>query len=146
MTWINQEQRIKGLIMGYLIDTDIIIYSLKNNKAVNSKFEEFINIPKAISAITYGELFYGAKKSKMEQKNMAIVHRVSELFPIIEVTKSIIETFGDIKAFLEKKGKRIDDFDLIIGSTALIMNYTLVTNNIAHFKRIPGLKLENWSK
>jgi tRNA(fMet)-specific endonuclease VapC len=133
-------------MMGYLIDTNIIIYSLKNDKSVNDKFEEYINIPKAISAITYGELFYGAKKSKMQEKNMAVVHRISELFPIIDVTKSIIETFGDLKAFLEKKGERIDDFDLLIGSTALTMNYTLVTNNVAHFKRIPGLKIENWAR
>ena len=51
-----------------------------------------------------------------------------------------------MKADLEGKGKRVDDFDLIIGSTALLMNYTLVTNNERYFRDIPGLAIENWAR
>ena len=71
----------------YLIDSDIIIYSLKNHPVVRQRFEENFAIPKAISVISYGELYYGAKKSKQKEKNLAVVRRISELFPIINTTK-----------------------------------------------------------
>jgi tRNA(fMet)-specific endonuclease VapC len=132
--------------MSYLIDTDIIIYSLKGNERVQKNLFEKKNISKAISVITYGELIFGAKKSKSREKNLATVFRIGELFPVIELTKGIVETFGEVKVSLQKKGNTVDDFDLLIGSTALFLNYTLVTNNEKHFSMIPDLRIENWSK
>ena len=130
--------------MAYLIDTNIIIYSLKNLESVQKKFKENERIPKSISIITYGELLYGAKKSHSTEKNLAVVYRIKELFPVISVDMPIIETFGDLKSKYRKVGIVIDDFDLLIASTALTYNYTLVTNNAKHFERIDGLDLENW--
>ncbi|TGN10400.1 type II toxin-antitoxin system VapC family toxin [Leptospira ilyithenensis] len=132
--------------MSYLIDTDIIIYSLKGNEKVQQNLMNKKNISKSISVITYGELIFGAKKSKSREKNLATVYRIGELFPVIELTKGIVETFGEVKAVTQRKGNTIDDFDLLIGSTALFLNYTLVTNNEKHFSIIPGLRIENWSK
>ena len=57
-----------------------------------------------------------------------------------------MDTFGELKAKLEKSGKTIDDMDLLIGSTALTHNLILVTNNISHFERIEGLEIENWTE
>jgi tRNA(fMet)-specific endonuclease VapC len=131
--------------MIYLIDTDIIIYSLKNYPPVKNNFRKHANDPKTISVITYGELVFGARKSSDYHKNIASAHRISELFPVVEVTKSIMETFAEIKADLQSQGNIIDDMDLLIAATALTMNYTLVTNNERHFSRIPGLQIENWS-
>ncbi len=132
--------------MNYLIDTNIIIYSLKNNESVNGKFRTLKDTPKSLSVITYGELIYGAKKSKNIEKNLATTHRISELFPIINISPIIMETFGEIKASLEKKGQIIDDMDLLIASTALTHNLILVTNNEKHFRRIKGLEIENWTQ
>ncbi|OGP53937.1 MAG: nucleic acid-binding protein [Deltaproteobacteria bacterium RBG_13_52_11] len=132
--------------MSYLIDTDIIIYSIKGNSIVRSRFLQNEHIPKAISVITYGELLFGAKKSKNVEKNLAVVYRIKELFPIFGIDKAVIETFSDIKAAIQKAGSPVDDMDLLIASTALTMNYTLVTSNEKHFRRIKGLKIENWSK
>jgi tRNA(fMet)-specific endonuclease VapC len=132
--------------MAYLIDTDIIIYSIKGNSIVQSRFLQNEHIPKAISVITYGELLFGAKKSKNVEKNLAVVYRIKELFPIFSIDKAVIETFSDIKAAIQKAGSPVDDMDLLIASTALTMNYTLVTSNEKHFRRIKGLKIENWSK
>lgn len=132
--------------MSYLIDTNIIIYSIKGDSIVHDHFLKNENIPKSISVITYGELLFGAKKSKNYEKNLAIVYRIKELFPIIDIDKAIIETFSELKANLHKLDSSIDDFDLLIASTALTMNATLVTNNEKHFNRIKGLKIENWSK
>ena len=130
----------------YLIDSDILIYSLKNQPLVRQRFKEKASIPKAISVISYGELYYGAKKTIQVEKNLAIVRRISELFSIINTTKSIMETFADLKTDLQIKGKIISDFDLIIAATALSFNYILVTNNEKHFSRIPSLQIENWTK
>lgn len=132
--------------MSYLIDTDIIIYSIKGNAVVQDCFLKNENIPKVISVITYGELLFGAKKSKNIEKNLAVVYRIKELFPVIGIDKAIIETFSDIKANTQRTGSVIDDMDLLIASTALTLNYTLVTNNEKHFRKIKGLKVENWTK
>lgn len=130
--------------MPYLIDTDIIINSIKGNKKVNQRISEYAAIPKAISIITFGELLYGAKKSIQRDKNTSIVYRLAEIFPIVGITRSTIEAFTDVKMALDLKGERIEDFDLLIAATALSLNYTLVTNNTKHYKRIEGLNLENW--
>ena len=130
--------------MPYLIDTDIVINSIKGNTKVNQKIGEYAAIPKAISIVTFGELLYGAKKSTQRDKNTSIVYRLAEIFPIVGITRSTIEAFTDIKMALEMKGERIEDFDLLIAATALSLNYTLVTNNTKHYKRIDGLQLETW--
>ena len=130
--------------MPYLIDTDIVINSIKGNKKVNQRISEYAAIPKAISIITFGELLYGAKKSIQRDKNTSIIYRLAEIFPIVGITRSTIEAFADVKMALDLKGKKIEDFDLLIAATALSLNYTLVTNNTRHYKRIEGLQLENW--
>jgi len=129
--------------MAYLIDTDIIIYSLKGNSHVQRWMLDNQTVPKFISVITFGELMYGARKSKHPAKNSATANRIAELFPVLDINKSIIEIFAEIKAKLETRGNRIDDMDLLIASTAIYMNLSLVTNNKSHFNRIPDLVLEN---
>ena len=130
--------------MAYLIDSDILIYSIKGNPRINQRIADLSATPKAISIITYGELLYGAKKSKQAEKNSSIIYRIAEIFSIIGISRAIIETFVGLKLSLERKGQRLDDFDLMIAATALSLNYTLVTNNSTHFRRIEGIRLENW--
>jgi tRNA(fMet)-specific endonuclease VapC len=128
----------------YLLDTDTIIYAIKGERQVTRRLEETAGQPKAVSVITYGELFFGAMKSAAPQANLAKVRRVGELFPVIEVSRAVMETFGSLKAELQKRGKAVADFDLVIAATALVHSYSLVTNNQRHFRDIPGLRLENW--
>jgi tRNA(fMet)-specific endonuclease VapC len=130
--------------VAYLIDTDIIIFSLKNDKRINQWLLNNLEIPKFISVISYGELMYGARKSDHPNKNMATTNRIAGLFQILDINKGIIEVFGEIKAKLEIAGTRLEDFDLLIASTAIYMNLSLVTNNKKHFKRIDDLVIEDW--
>jgi tRNA(fMet)-specific endonuclease VapC len=132
--------------MVYLIDTNIIIYSLKNDENVRNKFMEHEKVPKYISIITYGELLYGAKKSEQAEKNCAKIYRIKNLFPILSIDLPIIEIFSDLKSKYRKAGIVIDDFDLLIAATALTYNQILVTNNIKHFEKIKEIKIENWKK
>ena len=131
--------------MSFLIDTDIIVYSLNNNPLVNDNFRRRRDAPKSLSVITYSELVFGARKSTFVEKNLGKVRRIAELFPIIQVTKAIMETFGEMKALLEERGQRLHDIDLLIASTAITHNLILVTNNIKHFGRIESLEIENWT-
>jgi tRNA(fMet)-specific endonuclease VapC len=130
--------------MAYLIDTDILIYSLKNDENVKQKFRENQNIPKSISVITYGELVFGARKSRHIEKNLAVTYRIAELFPVIDIDRSIMAVFGEIKSSLEMRGSIIEDMDILIAATALSHNLILVTNNVKHFKKIKDLRTENW--
>ncbi len=132
--------------MSYLIDTNIIIYSLKNDEHIKQKFRENQNIPKSISVITYGELVYGAKKSKHIEKNLAVTYRIAELFPVIDIDRSIMDVFGEIKSNLERKGNIIEDMDILIAATALSHNFILVTNNVKNFEKIKDLRIENWKE
>jgi len=100
----------------------------------------------ALSAVTLMELYYGAYKSRKVRANLARIRAIEETFEIISVGPEIAETFGDLKAGLEREGLPLDDFDLILAATALCYNLTLVTNNVRHFGRIEGLKLENWAE
>ncbi len=130
----------------YLLDTDIIIYSLKGVQQVIDNIRLHADAPKAISVITYGELIYGAEKSQQATANLAKVHRLREIFPVIELSCAIMDTFGKLKADLSRKGQTVDDFDLLIAATALSLGYTVVSNNDRHFKKISELPYENWTK
>ena len=129
----------------YLIDTDILIYSLKGHPQVMDHLNRTATAPKAISVISYGELLYGARKSARPDENLARVRRLGEVLPIIEVSPAVMEAFASLKARLEHDGRRLDDFDLVIAATAITIGYRLVTNNERHFSRIEGLHLENWA-
>jgi tRNA(fMet)-specific endonuclease VapC len=78
-------------------------------------------------------------------ENLAKVRRLAELYPVIDVTRPVMECFGELKASLSSAGTIVDDFDLLIGCTALTLNYSMVTNNIKHYQKIPGLKVVNWA-
>ncbi len=130
----------------YLIDTDTLIYALKGDQRVLGHFQETAEEPKALSVITYGELLYGAMKSQRRRENLAKVRRLQEIFPIVEATNAIMETYAAVKADVESRGKPLDDFDLVIAATAISLGYRLVTNNERHFGRIKELRLENWTR
>jgi len=92
------------------------------------------------------ELYYGAYKSKQVANNLAKIKTIESALEIIPVNREMVEIFGVLKSNLQKGGKPLDDFDLILAATAMSHNLIIVTNNEKHFGRIDGLKMENWSK
>lgn len=125
--------------MKYLVDTDVLIDHLRKKKDL----PEQVLDDGVISIITLGELIYGAYKSTHPDKSLAILKQDLQLLDlgIININELIMSEFGRLKADLEVKGKRLDDFDLLIASTAKVLNLSLITRNVDHFKRIKGLKL-----
>ncbi len=130
----------------YLLDTDIIIYSLKGHPVLQENLRRHLNDPLQISIVTCLELYYGAYKSQQVTGNLAKVKKIEETLEVIPLGTETAEIFGRLKAQLEIKGTRLDDFDMMIAACALTHNLTLVTNNEMHFQRIDGLKLTNWIK
>ena len=130
--------------MHFLIDTNILIYRLKNMGNVNDNFLRYQNEQMSVSVVSYGELVYGAEKSKSVEKNLKNVREIKEIFPIIDITSDVMDVFGKIKAHVQKIGKTTDDMDLLIAATAIANEMTLVTHNTKHFENIPNLKQTDW--
>jgi len=90
-----------------------------------------------------GELVYRAEKSQQVVANLAKVHRLKDIFLVIELSCTIMDTFASMKSELNKTGLTVVDFDLLIAATAVTMGYCVVSNNEKNFSRIPDLAYEN---
>ena len=96
-----------------------------------------------MSDVTVAELTYGAYHSDNIQHNLDMIQDFLQIVNVAPFASCIAE-YGRQKNILVRKGKMIEDFDLLIGSTAVAENMIMVTDNIKHFSRIEGIKLENW--
>lgn len=96
-----------------------------------------------VSEITIAELIYGAYHSSNFKKHRREADFLAHSFAVFNISECLDE-YGEIRDFLEKQGKKIDNFDLLIAATALHYGLTVVTDNIRHFMNIPNLKVENW--
>ena len=129
----------------YVIDTNICIYLInKRFEYLLKKFESFKKSEIAVSAVTVAELEYGIAKSLYPEKNrLALVEFISS-FEIIPFSNEDTQSFGLIRAYLNKNGTPIGPYDLQIAAQCLTRDSILVTNNEKKFKRIPNLMIENW--
>lgn len=97
-----------------------------------------------ISEMTLAELKFGVEKSEKPEKNKKALDNFLTGVQILPIFHSL-DLFAKEKARLQKAGTTIDDFDLFIGVTSVTHKLTMVTNNSNHFKRISGIKLEDWT-
>ena len=133
--------------MEYLLDTNICIYIIK--KKPERDLEKFKTFPLGsigITTTTLAELQYGIRKSLNPQKNLKALDQFIIPLEIIDFDYNATIEYGLIRAKLEKLGTPIGSLDMLIGAHAKSMDLTLVTNNEKEFKRIEGLKIENWTK
>lgn len=91
-----------------------------------------------------GELYYGVEKSARRDENRDKTDRLLALLPVYHADDAVMKKFGELKATLERSGKRVDDADVLIAATAICNDAVLATGNVRHFSRIEGLKLQNW--
>ena len=127
----------------YLLDTNICIYFLKGLFDLDRKIEKVDLSNCYVSEITVAELKFGAENSEHQEKNRKTVDQFVSKFTIIPIFNSL-DIYAREKSRLKKKGLPLDDFDLLIGATAITNNLTLVTRNISHFDRLKGIEMENW--
>ena len=128
----------------YLLDTDTVIYALKGQRDVMRNLALHADDPLGVSVITLMELYYGAFRSRQVAGNLAKVRSLEKAVRVWDLQADAAEVFGALKAQLESDGTRLDDFDLGIAACALVHNLTLVSHDSAHFKRVRGLRLDDW--
>ena len=96
------------------------------------------------TSITLGELLYGAHKRRSERLQREIRTFVDRDVHIAPFDTSAARSYAMIRVQLEAAGQRIDDADLRIAAICIAHDLTLVTGNVRHFERVPGLRVENW--
>jgi tRNA(fMet)-specific endonuclease VapC len=130
----------------YMLDTNICIYFReKRSHEVLDRFRKLQQGEAVLSVITYGELLYGAERSKQRSQSLEFVSRTVSLLPVLELPEDAAEVYGQIRANLEARGEMIGGNDLWIAAHAKAMGLILVTNNEREFKRISGLEIQNWT-
>lgn len=130
----------------YLLDANICIYIRRQHPL--SLLRRFQLLPEghaAISVIVYGELLYGAEKSSNRDRDLGLLKELLADIAILPLPETAAQTYGAIRAQLAANGNIIGNNDLWIAAHAMAANLILVTNNEREFRRIDGLKVENWA-
>lgn len=129
---------------GYLLDTSTCIFLLRGKRNVEEKLNEIDEESCYISDVVVAELFFGAYYSDRVEDNLRQVEEFVREMKVIPFDQ-VIHTFSIERAKLWKAGKKIEDFDLLIGCAAKAKNLTVVTHNRRHFDHIEGLQIEDWA-
>ena len=131
----------------YMLDTDICSYIIRERPLkVFEHFEALKMDQICISAVTYAELIYGVEHSSSKKINRSIVNQFVKHLSIIDWNKKAAEHYGNIRAIFQADGNIIGAMDMMIAAHARSRKMVLVTNNEKHFKRVPKLQIENWTK
>ena len=132
-------------MLTYLLDTNIVIYTLKNRPAgMQDRFNRMVS-QLCISSITAAELCFGAEKSAWPERNRADLEDFFSRLEILPYGLKAAFHYGNIRFHLQKAGKMIGDNDIHIAAHARSEGLILVSNNISVFQRVDGLRLENWA-
>jgi tRNA(fMet)-specific endonuclease VapC len=129
--------------MKYLLDSDTCISFLKDKHRIAEKIDG-VGIENCyVSEITIAELTYGAYHSTSFEKHIHEVKKIETLYDVVSIYSSI-DYYSKEKSRLRKEGKSIPDFDLLIGTSAVVNNMKMVTSNVKHMSRIESIEIENW--
>ena len=130
----------------YLLDTNICIYAMKDKyPALTRKLLSKRPDHLFLSAVTVGELEYGAAKSRWGGQNHDRMLMFISSFIVLPFTKDDALLFGKPRAALAVMGTPIGAYDLMIASQGIARNLTVVTHNLGEFQRVPGIHLEDWT-
>ncbi len=127
--------------MKYLVDTDWIIHALHGKEKEVTKLLELKKEGLAISVISLAELYEGVYRSADPISNETVLKDFLSGVMVLEINEEISKKFGELRAMLRTQGRLIGDFDLLIASTGLCYNLTLLTYNINEFERVENLKI-----
>jgi tRNA(fMet)-specific endonuclease VapC len=132
----------------HLLDTNAVSALMKGSPAAVDRLAALAPSEVAIPQPVLAEIAYGIERLPRSRRRRDLEARfelVSSEIPRADWTNAVSRTFGRIKAALERRGTRVEDFDAAIAAHALALDATLVTANLGHMIRIPGLRVENWS-
>ena len=126
--------------MPYLLDADWAIQALAGREHAVTTLDRLVSQGVAISIVTIGEIYEGAFGAPNPQARLEAYRRLWSRFRVLPLTDAIMERFAETRAFLRRRGDLIPDFDLLLGATALHYDLTVLTYNVRHLQRIPGLR------
>jgi tRNA(fMet)-specific endonuclease VapC len=132
-------------MLKFMLDTNIVIYVIKRRPI------EFLDVfnrhtgQMCISSITLAELLHGVEKSSLPDHNLRTVEDFVSRIEVLEYGSKAAAHYGEIRAYLERKGLTIGVNDLHIAGHARSEGLTLVTNNLREFERVSGLRTTNWA-
>ncbi|PYV29193.1 MAG: VapC toxin family PIN domain ribonuclease [Acidobacteria bacterium] len=130
----------------FLLDTNICIYiRRKKPEEVLRRFRTLKQGEAVLSVITFGELVYGAEKSAQRAAALEMLRELAQMIPVLSLPDTAADAYGTIRAELERKGQMIGNNDLWIAAHTKAAGLTLVTNNEQEFRRVRGLKMQNWA-
>lgn len=133
--------------MTYMLDTNICIYAIKNKpEQVLKRLKDNLNQGLCISAITLAELEHGVEKSAQPERNRAALLQFLAILDILPFDDLAAAEYGEICAYLQKRGTLIGTMDMLIAGHARAEDMILVTNNVREFERVPDLQIENWAE
>ena len=127
-----------------MLDTDTCAYAMKGHTRVTSGLASHRFGELAISVITEAELIFGALKSAQRHK-LDVVKLWLLRVQVLELGSLEAEVYASVRLHLERAGQPIGPLDTLIAAHALAQNLVLVTNNEREFRRVPGLRVENWA-
>jgi tRNA(fMet)-specific endonuclease VapC len=131
----------------YLLDTDTFVYIRRDRpEKARAQFRRLQVGEAVMSVITYGELIYGIAKKKVGPEPLLRLEELTQIVQVIPLMPETATVYGAIRAALSAKGEMIGGNDLWIAAHALASKLVLVTNNEREFRRVPDLKIENWTK
>ncbi len=132
-------------MMKFMLDTNILIYTINNRPTkVRKRFGRHEG-QLCISTVSWGELVYGCEKSSRPEENLADIESMANRLEIAVFDASAAAHFGQIRAELTRKGRPIGPYDMMIAGHARSLGLVLVTNNVKEFRRVKGLRVENWT-
>ena len=131
--------------MKRLLDTDTCIYLINRDRPqVLARLQRCHPMNIALSSLTLAELAWGVAKSG-SPRNRAALESFIASFTVMPFDASAAFVYGDLRARLQRAGTPIGPIDMLIASHALSLDMTLVTNNEREFRRVPDLRIENWT-
>lgn len=128
--------------MSFLLDTDTCSVHLKTGMLSHRLIQHAGRLH--ISVVTLAELFVWALRKKSPPHRLQGILDLLNDVVVLEVTPDVARRFGEVQAALRDAGQQLAPMDALIGATALVQGFTLVTHNRQHFSRIPGLALDDW--
>lgn len=127
-----------------MLDTSAVSAALKGNRALDRRLESLPARAWCISAITRSELRYGLARRPAATRLAIVVDAFLATARTAAWDAKAADAHGRLRALLAVDGRRIGDFDEMIAAHALSLDATLVTDNVRHFHRVPGLSSKNW--
>lgn len=133
-------------MLRYMLDTNILIYTVKNRPEVVRQNFEAHDGEICASSVTAMELLYGAHKSQAVRRNLDVIEGLLGSLTILDFDLGAAEHAGQIRAELAAAGPPIGPYDIMIAGIVRSKGLCLVTNNEGEFARVSGLRFTNWTR